>query len=114
METGATNSSTESCKTPVAPCSDVVITMEDDEDDDEVKSPLLISENECSSAEVIYVRKESTTEATADTDETSGTQLNYDDEGKFHVTLYLNHHFYRVYFLYCIARSFRMLKIGNL
>ncbi|KAL9973785.1 hypothetical protein ACROYT_G020287 [Oculina patagonica] len=66
LETGATNSSNESCKTPVAPCSDVMITVEDD---DESKSPLLISENESSSVEVIYARKESTTETKKETDE---------------------------------------------
>ena len=67
LETGATNSSIESCKTPVAPSSDVVITMEDD---DMLKSPLLISENESSSAEMIYARGESTTETKVDADET--------------------------------------------
>ncbi|KAL9972160.1 hypothetical protein ACROYT_G018415 [Oculina patagonica] len=70
LETGATNSSTESCKTPVAPCRDVMITVEDD---DESKSPLLISENESSSAEVIYARKESTTETIKNTDEKNET-----------------------------------------
>ena len=68
LETGATNSSTESCKTPVAPSSDVVITVEDD---DMLKSPLLISENESSSAEMIYARGESTTETKVDADETN-------------------------------------------
>ena len=65
VETSGTNSSSESCKTPVAASNDVIITMEDDDDD--CKSPLLTSENECSSAEVIYVRKEPTMEtATAE------------------------------------------------
>ena len=68
--TDATNSSTESCKTPVAPSSDVMITM--DEDDDKLKSPLLISENESSSAELIYVRGESTTETKVDVAEKIG------------------------------------------
>ena len=63
LETGTTNSSTESCKTPVAPSSDV-ISMEDDE----FKSPLLISENECSSAEMIYAREESASEMKIDID----------------------------------------------
>ena len=66
METSGTNSSSESCKTPVAASNDVIITMEDDDD---CKSPLLTSENECSSAEVIYVRKEPTTETTAGYDD---------------------------------------------
>lgn len=82
LETGASNSSTESCKTPVAPLSDVMITMEDD---DELKSPLLISENESSSAEVIYVREESTTETKVDIDEKNGpcseVMKTKDDEG---------------------------------
>lgn len=69
METGATNSSTESCKTPVAPCSDVMTTVEDD---DQSKSPLLTSENESSSAEVIYVRKESTSDTKVNTGELVG------------------------------------------
>ena len=70
LQTGASNSSTESCKTPVAPSSaDVMITMEYD---DEFKSPLLISENESSSAEMVYVRAESTTETKVDTDEENG------------------------------------------
>ena len=46
-----------------------MITMEDDE---ELKSPLLISENECSSAEMIDVRGESTTETKVNTDEKHG------------------------------------------
>ena len=70
LETGTTNSSTESCKTPVAPSSDVMITMEDD---DELKWPLLISENESSSAEMIYVREESTTETKVAVDEKNGS-----------------------------------------
>ncbi|XP_078370518.1 uncharacterized protein LOC144654292 isoform X2 [Oculina patagonica] len=69
LETGATNSSTESCKTPVAPCSDVIITVDDD---DESKSPLLTSENESSSAEVIYVQKESTSDTKVNTGEQVG------------------------------------------
>ena len=40
--------------------------------DDELKSPLLISENESSSAEMVYVRGESTTETKVDTDEKNG------------------------------------------
>ena len=70
LETGTTNSSTESCKTPVAPSSDVMITMEDD---DELKWPLLVSENESSSAEMIYVREESTTETKVAVDEKNGS-----------------------------------------
>lgn len=46
-----------------------MITMEDD---DELKSPLLISENESSSAEMIYVRGESTTETKVDIAEKIG------------------------------------------
>ena len=69
METGVVNSSNESCKTPVAPCSDVMITVEDG---DESKSPLLISENESSSAEVIYVRNDSTTDTVKDMDKKNG------------------------------------------
>ena len=61
LETGDTSSSTESCKTPVAPGNDVTITVEDD---DELKSPSLISENESPSVQVIYTRKESATETT--------------------------------------------------
>ena len=70
LETGTTNSSTESCKTPVAPSTDVMITMEDD---DELKWPLLVSENESSSAEMIYVREESTTETKVAVDEKNGS-----------------------------------------
>ena len=70
LETGTTNSSTESCKTPVAPSSDVMITMEDD---DEMKWPLLVSENESESAEMIYVREESTTETKVAVDEKNGS-----------------------------------------
>ena len=70
LETGTTNSSTESCKTPVAPSSDVMITMVDD---DEMKWPLLVSENESSSAEMIYVREESTTETKVAVDEKNGS-----------------------------------------
>ena len=50
MQTGASNSSTESCKTPVAPLTEVVITIDDEEDSKWV----LVSESECSSGEVIY------------------------------------------------------------
>ncbi|XP_022800342.1 uncharacterized protein LOC111338177 isoform X1 [Stylophora pistillata] len=61
-ETGGSNSSSESCKTPVAVSDDVTITINDDDD---CKEPLLSSENEGSSAEVIYVsRNHLTTEAT--------------------------------------------------
>ncbi|KAL9973801.1 hypothetical protein ACROYT_G020304 [Oculina patagonica] len=99
LETGATNSSTESCKTPVAPCSDVMITVEDDE---ESKSPLLISENESSSAEVIYARKESTTETIMDTDEKNETcdevqnaknDQSIEEEGKPFATLHFTSYF---------------------
>lgn len=69
-QTDTSNSSTESCKTPVAPSSDVMITM--DEDDDKLMSPLLISESESSSAELIYVRGESTTETKIDIAEKIG------------------------------------------
>ena len=65
LETGDTSSSTESCKTPVAPGNDVTITVEDD---DESKSPSLISENESPSAQVIYTRTESATETTLNMD----------------------------------------------
>ena len=64
METGGSNSSSESCKTPVA-ASDDVITMDDDDD---CKVPLLSSENEGSSAEVIYVRNDLTKEGDEDDD----------------------------------------------
>ena len=104
LETSTTNSSTESCKTPVAPSSDVVITVEDD---DMLKSPLLISENESSSAEMIYAREESTTETKVDADETNvpcsevlktndgdGAQCENDevpiDEGRQLVKIYFN------------------------
>ena len=70
LETGDTSSSTESCKTPVAPGNDVTITVEDD---DESKSPSLISENESPSAQVIYTRKESATETTLNMDVKNGT-----------------------------------------
>ena len=82
METGATNSSNESCKTPVAPCSDIMITVEDD---DESKSPLLISENESSSAEVIYARNESETDTIMDMDDKHGPRDETQEEmvGKF-------------------------------
>ena len=93
LETGATNSSTESCKTPVAPSSDVMITLEHD---DKLNSQLLISENEASSAEVLYVRGESTTETRVDirTNDDEGAQGGNDDmamkdpvdEGKQFVT----------------------------
>ena len=93
LETGATNSSTESCKTPVAPSSDVMITLEHD---DKLNSQLLVSENEASSAEVLYVRGESTTETIVDigTNDDEGAQGGNDgmamkdpiDEGKQFVT----------------------------
>ncbi|XP_022800317.1 uncharacterized protein LOC111338153 [Stylophora pistillata] len=61
-ETGGSNSSSESCKTPVAVSNDVITTIDDDDD---CKVPLLSSENESSSAEMIYVsRNHLTTEAT--------------------------------------------------
>ena len=69
LETGDMSSSTESCKTPVAPGNDVTITVEDD---DESKSPSLISENESPSAQVIYTRKESATETTLNMDMKNG------------------------------------------
>lgn len=47
-----------------------MITM--DEDDDKLMSPLLISESESSSAELIYVRGESTTETKIDIAEKIG------------------------------------------
>jgi len=54
-------------------------------EDDELKLPLLISENECSSAEMIYVREESTTETTIDIDvkhePCSEVMKTNDDEG---------------------------------
>ena len=43
------------------------------EDDDELKWPLLVSENESSSAEMIYVREESTTETKVAVDEKNGS-----------------------------------------
>ena len=47
--TNASNSSTESCKTPVAPLNEVIITMEDD-----VETKLvLVPSSECSSAELL-------------------------------------------------------------
>ena len=70
LETGDTSSSTESCKTPVAPGNDVTITVEDD---DESKSPSLISENESPSAKVIYARTESATDTTLNRDVENGT-----------------------------------------
>ena len=76
VETSGTNSSSESCKTPMASSNDVIITMEDDDDD--CKSPLLTSENECSSAEVIYVRKEPTMETTAGYDDVKDRSGNGD------------------------------------
>lgn len=63
METDATNSSTESCKTPVAPLNEVVITMEDEE---EVKL-VLVSSNECSSGELLYTSDISTITEAVDT-----------------------------------------------
>lgn len=54
-------------------------------EDDELKSPLLISENESSSAEMIYVRGESTTETKVDIDVKQGpcseVMNTNDDEG---------------------------------
>ena len=48
-ETNTRNSSTESCKTPVAPLNEVVITIED-----EVETKLvLVQSSECSSAELL-------------------------------------------------------------
>ena len=91
LETGDTSSSTESCKTPVAPGNDVTITVEDD---DGSKSPSLISENESSFAQVIYARKESATETTLkmamknemsnevnNNSDNQGTQCDKDDMG---------------------------------
>ena len=70
-EIDATNSSTESCKTPVSPHNDVTITVNDD---DELKSLLLNSENESSSAEVICVRKELTSETKVKINEQIGAR----------------------------------------
>ena len=61
--TGGSNSSSESCKTPVAASNEVIITINDDDD---CKVPLLSSENEGSSAEVIYVRDDLATERDED------------------------------------------------
>ena len=61
--TGGSNSSSESCKTPVAASNEVIITINDDDD---CKVPLLSSENEGSSAEVIYVRDDLTTKRDED------------------------------------------------
>jgi len=82
-------------------------------EDDELKSPLLISENESSSAEMIYVRGESTTETKVDidvkqgpcsevmnTNDDEGAQCDNDDmamkdlsdEGKQLVTTHSNDH----------------------
>ena len=77
LETDATTSSTESCKTPVASGNDVTITVEDD---DESKSPSLISENESPSAQVIYTRKESATETTLNMDVKNGMSDEVDNE----------------------------------
>ena len=68
METGGSNSSSESCKTPVAASNDVIITLDDDDDCDDCKVPLLSSENEGSSAEMIYFRNDLTTEGDEDDD----------------------------------------------
>ena len=43
------------------------------EDDDELKSPSLITENESSSAQVIYARTESATDTTLNRDVENGT-----------------------------------------
>ena len=87
METGATNSSNESCKTPVAPSSDIRITVEDD---DESILPLLF---ERSSAEVIYTRNELKTDTITDMDEKVPT-----DAGEPFVAMCFVGHFYRVPF----------------
>ena len=51
------------------------------EDDDESKSPLLMSENESSSAKVIYARNESAAETTMEIDEETGLSDDNDNQG---------------------------------
>ena len=63
IESDKTNSS-ESCKTPVAPLNEVIITMEDDE---EVKL-VLVSSVECSSEEILMTDKRSKSKETVITD----------------------------------------------
>ena len=75
IETNATNSSTDSCKTPVAPLNEVVITLEDDE---EMKL-VLVSSNECSSGEILYTSEKS---ATKDSMDVNGNVSERDNEGK--------------------------------
>ena len=77
IETNTTNSSTESCKTPVAPLNEVINTMEDEE---EVKL-VLVSSNECSSGEPLYMSQEnSTIKRTADVREKVVTASECDNE----------------------------------
>ena len=75
IETNTTNSSTDSCKTPVAPLNEVVITMEDDE---ELKL-VLVSSNECSSGEILYTSGNSVTKDSMDV---NGNVSGRDNEGK--------------------------------
>lgn len=75
IETNTTNSSTDSCKTPVAPLNEVVITMEDDE---EMKL-VLVSSNECSSGEILYMSGNSVTKDSMDV---NGNVPGRDYEGK--------------------------------
>ena len=75
IETNTTNSSTDSCKTPVAPLNEVVITMEDDE---ELKL-VLVSSNECSSGEILYTSGNSVTKDSMDV---IGNVSGRDNDGK--------------------------------
>ena len=66
IETNTTNSSTESCKTPVAPLNKVIITIKDEE---EVKL-VLESSNKCSCGKLLYMSQEnSMIKGTADASE---------------------------------------------
>lgn len=74
-DTNSSNSSSESCKTPVAPLNEVIITIEDDE---EIKL-VLLSSNECSSGELLYTSGHSGTQNAMDI---NGNVSERDNENK--------------------------------